>query len=281
MNTALNSRVVFDDFEVDSTRRVLLKQGQAIALNPKAFDLLLALIAQNGETVSKNDLLDLVWANQFVEEKNLTVQIVALRKALGERKDENRFIATIPGKGYKFVAPLKVQNSNSFVIETQKIERITIEEEIVETETKQLKGKGFAIRPFVFYILPLVFLLLIGGGYVWKNVGRTKTPLSVKRLTTHGTVHLAVLSPDGKFFAYSIREKGKYRTEIRIAQTDGSSNVALLQMNDVVYTPLAFSADSSWLYYVQGKPREANGEFFKTPVLGGVPQKIADRISNY
>lgn len=283
MKTARETRLCFGDFEVDATRRVLLKQGQAIHLNPKAFDLLLALIAQSGEIVSKNDLLDEVWENQFVEEKNLSVQIVALRKALGERKDENRFIATVPGKGYKFVAPLNAQNGNSLVIETQKIERITIEE-IEEPKNKQLKDKSFSFRTYAFYLLPFAILLLLVSFYAWKNIGRTTTnaPLSVKRLTTNGNVQIAVLSRDGKFFAYSIKEKGTYRTEIRLGQTDGSSDVALIPMNDSVNNPTTFSADGSWLYYVQSKPRESNnGTLYKTPVLGGVSQKLASRISNY
>src|SRR5262245_18185203 len=99
MKTAVETRYFFDEFEVDSTRRILLKNGQSVTLKPKTFHLLLALVQRQGEIFSKNDLLDAVWENQFVEEKNLTVHIAALRKALGERKDENRFIATVPGKG--------------------------------------------------------------------------------------------------------------------------------------------------------------------------------------
>ena len=94
----------FAEFELDTATRRLLKAGQPITLNPKAFDLLSVLVSEHGRILSKDELLETVWANQFVEENNLTVHISALRKIFGEKKGEHRFIATVPGKGYKFVA---------------------------------------------------------------------------------------------------------------------------------------------------------------------------------
>src|SRR5438046_7318671 len=97
----------FDDFVVDTVRRLLLRDGQPIALPPKAFDLLVALIDAAGEATTKDELLERVWPNQSVEEGNLTVHISALRKALGERRGENRYIVTVPGHGYQFVADVR------------------------------------------------------------------------------------------------------------------------------------------------------------------------------
>lgn len=98
----------FAEFEVDAAKRRLLKNAQTLSLNPKAFDLLLVLIENRGHIVTKEELLDKVWANQFVEENNLTVHISALRKIFGERKGEHQFIVTIPGKGYKFVHDVRL-----------------------------------------------------------------------------------------------------------------------------------------------------------------------------
>src|SRR5687767_6412578 len=106
MQTAVNTTISFGEFELDPLHRRLLKRGRTVALKPKSFDLLLALAENHGRVVSKNDLLDRVWKDQFVEENNLTVHVAALRKALGETKGENRYIVTVPGSGYKFVAEL-------------------------------------------------------------------------------------------------------------------------------------------------------------------------------
>lgn len=103
----------FADFEVDAKKRLLLKNAQTVSLNSKAFDLLLVLIENRGQIVSKEELFDKVWTNQFVEENNLTVHISALRKIFGEKKGEHQFIATIPGKGYKFVADVRLPFESS------------------------------------------------------------------------------------------------------------------------------------------------------------------------
>nr|MBA3633288.1 transcriptional regulator [Acidobacteriota bacterium] len=97
METLTVKTFSFGDFELDSAKRLLLKKGQAVSLNSKTFDLLLALVENHGQILSKDELLEKVWANQFVEENNLTVQISALRKIFGEKKGEHQFIVTVPG----------------------------------------------------------------------------------------------------------------------------------------------------------------------------------------
>ncbi len=94
----------FDDFRVDLSERVLYRDGKPIPLTPKAFDLLAALIAGAGRIIQKDELVNTVWKDAFVEEANLSVQISNLRKALGEKPDSNRFIETIPRRGYRFIA---------------------------------------------------------------------------------------------------------------------------------------------------------------------------------
>lgn len=98
----------FGDFELSGAKRLLLKRGEAVPMNSKTFDLLLALVENHGQILSKDELLERVWEGQFVEENNLSVQISALRKIFGEKKGEHQFIATIPGKGYKFVAEVRL-----------------------------------------------------------------------------------------------------------------------------------------------------------------------------
>lgn len=93
--------VRFERFELHPLQRRLLVDGQAAALGARAFDLLLALVQRAGDLVTKNELLDTVWAGLVVEEANLTVQISSLRKVLG-----GDIIATVPGRGYRFTAPL-------------------------------------------------------------------------------------------------------------------------------------------------------------------------------
>ena len=101
-------KITFGDFELDPRSRRLLRANQAIPLNAKALDLLLFLASNSGRVVSKDETLKAVWPDQVVEESNLAVQISAIRKALGDQKEEPRFLVTIPGKGYQFVAEVLV-----------------------------------------------------------------------------------------------------------------------------------------------------------------------------
>jgi DNA-binding winged helix-turn-helix (wHTH) protein/TolB-like protein len=96
----------FDEFVVDATRRTVERLGQPVALTSKALDTLLFLLEHHGTIVTKREIMDAVWANVAVEENNLTQQISALRKTFGEQPDEHRFIVTVPGTGYAFIAPL-------------------------------------------------------------------------------------------------------------------------------------------------------------------------------
>ena len=101
----------FGPFALDSARRVLSKHEQPVPLTPKAFDVLLALVEHRGEVLDKDQLMQRVWPDQAIEEGNLTVNVSALRKALGERVGEHRYVVTIPGRGYKFAAAVTVGES--------------------------------------------------------------------------------------------------------------------------------------------------------------------------
>ena len=96
----------FGAFRVDTLKRQLFRASMPVPLTSKAFDTLVSLLENSGETVSKIDLMNLVWGETAVEENNLTQQISILRRSLGERAGDHRFIVTVSGRGYCFVAPV-------------------------------------------------------------------------------------------------------------------------------------------------------------------------------
>lgn len=91
----------FGSFRVDPAKQLLLHEGEPVPLTPKAFQVLLVLVRRGNEIVTKDELMKAVWPDTFVEETNLSRNIFALRKALGET-EQNRFIVTVPGRGYRF-----------------------------------------------------------------------------------------------------------------------------------------------------------------------------------
>ena len=291
-NGEMKQTICFAEFELDTAHRRLMREGKQVVLNPRAFDLLVFLTENSGRVVTKDEILDGVWAGQFVEEANLTVQMSALRKALGEKKEAPQFLVTVPGKGYEFIADIR-NGSNDIVIEKHKFSRLVVEEELEEVNGRKEIGGGAnpRFRSFLFYGLPFAFLLFLGIGGFWavnKNShgvaadSATEKRPTIKKLTGSGKVGNAVLSPDGKFFAYAEYDKPNWETSIRLGQVDGGSDIVLRPADGVVYRVTEFSADGDWLYYTASEPRElSNATLYKMPVLGGVPQKLANGVSTY
>ena len=97
----------FGPFRVEGARRLVLREGEPVRLTGKAFDILLLLIQERGRLVSKDELMRRIWPDAVVEENNLTVNVSALRKALGESPGDRRYLVTVPGRGYQFVADVR------------------------------------------------------------------------------------------------------------------------------------------------------------------------------
>ncbi len=98
----------FGEFRADAAKRLLSRHdGVTVPLKPKVFETLLYLIQNNGKILDKDELMSAIWTDTIVEENNLSQNISILRRVFGEKHGENRFIATIPGHGYKFVAEVR------------------------------------------------------------------------------------------------------------------------------------------------------------------------------
>jgi len=127
----------FDSFRIDRVKRLLLRDGKPIPLNSKSFDTLLALVERHGQVINKDDLMKALWPDTSVEENNITQQISVVRKALGERAGEHRYVVTVPGRGYSFVADVREQcNGNTNLI----VEEHTRGSITVDVEEEQGNG---------------------------------------------------------------------------------------------------------------------------------------------
>jgi DNA-binding winged helix-turn-helix (wHTH) protein len=94
----------FGEFRIEAAKRLLLRNGAPVPLRPRVFDTLLHLVESRGRVVEKDELMRTLWPDTVVEENNLNQNISTLRRVLGEKSGENRYIATIPGSGYSFIA---------------------------------------------------------------------------------------------------------------------------------------------------------------------------------
>src|SRR6202000_821069 len=147
----------FGPFRVDPEKETLLREGEPVPLTPKTFQILLVLMRNNKEVVSKDDLMKMVWPDTFVEEANLSRNIFMLRKALGESAQDHRYIVTVPGRGYRLAENVHLVPGQELAIASAR--HSTVQIDIKET------------RPWAGIAVSAVVLLAAAGG-LWRLLHR-------------------------------------------------------------------------------------------------------------
>jgi Tol biopolymer transport system component len=273
LNNDLNNIISFAEFEMDTAQRRLRRGGQTIALNSKAFDLLIFFAGSGGKIVSKEEILNSVWEDKFVEEANLVVQISNLRKALGEQKNAPRFLVTIPGKGYKFVADTNV-NGNNLVFETHTVSELIIEQE-EEISFDRLKSSKKNTLSWKWLSFAGVALLTVAtAGWFWsRNTSAIKDrQVKLTKLTTSGKVFAAAMSPDGNFAVFSQKEDAGESLWLR--QLDAGTEKRIVEPQPLEYIGLTVSPDNKFIYASVFSKNEIDPQIQKIPLLGGAAQQI-------
>lgn len=165
MSLPENKFYAFGDFRLDSGKRLLFDgSGEVVPLMPKAFDTLLYLIQNSGRIIEKDEILSSVWADTVVEENNLTQNISVLRRIFGEKPGEHRYIVTVPGRGYKFVAAVgDLPEDDQSEIEGLKFEKNEDVTPHSETPTSKSNGQTTTrIWPAAVLISLIVGLAFLG-----------------------------------------------------------------------------------------------------------------------
>jgi DNA-binding winged helix-turn-helix (wHTH) protein/TolB-like protein len=138
----------FGEFRLDPEKHRLLRNGEIIAVTPKAVETLRVLIERPGRLVERSELMNSVWHDVAVEDGNLTVTISMLRKALGEDGNDRKFIETVPRLGYKFVADVRevVEEVPALVVERQTLSRLVIDD-VISLGRRKAAGPASLLLP--------------------------------------------------------------------------------------------------------------------------------------
>jgi DNA-binding winged helix-turn-helix (wHTH) protein len=280
----------FDNFRLDAANRQLLRDERPVVLSSKAFDLLLALIESSGRLLTKEELFDRVWPEQAVEESNLTVHVSAIRKALGDSRQNPRYLFTVPGHGYRFAgAVFNLDEVDELEVETETFSRIVVEREEADAPEVPAAGSAPALihrggtrRKARAATAALLGLLLLAGTGDWlsrrwdQNRGQQPQAvappparqITMRRFTTAGGVHFRVaISPDGKSLVYLQRIRGKHSPWL--GQIESNSNVQINQPSHSLYGSLVFAPDGGSIYFNLQDDNHPQWTLLRMPVLGG------------
>ena len=178
MNKVLKELYEFGGFRLDSAERLLSRDGEAVPLAPKTFDLLLALVDQPGRLLDRDTLLKAVWPDTFVEDNNLADNISRLRKALGEGENGQKFIETVPKRGYRFVVDVRKGRD-------REVERIGHAPATTDEGRPAYRNRS----PARLALVVCVVFALTGAG-AWLNL-RVKKSAELDLLRFKGDFHLS------------------------------------------------------------------------------------------
>ncbi len=297
----------FGPFRISATDRLLLRDGQPVALTSKAFDTLLVLVQRSGHLVEKGELMERVWPDTFVEEGTLVQNIFTLRRVLGEAQGGHQYIETIPKRGYCFIAPVRALQAGSprLILEEHTVSNFVIEENEGSIDPDSLiksgavgarglqsaasaentwratatKTKRNSSRRTLVSVGALVLLAVAGFG-LYKLARKQKGAIPagffqtsrISKLTRNGKSVEAAISPDAKYVAYVLDDAGGQSLWLR--QTAGAGNVQIVPPDEGRYLGLTFSRDSNWIYYVK------ENVLYRTPALGGASQRLISGVGS-
>jgi Tol biopolymer transport system component/DNA-binding winged helix-turn-helix (wHTH) protein len=301
----------FGPFRLDTGERVLLRAGALVPLTPKALDTLIALVRNGGHVLEKEELLKAVWPDTFVEEATLAQNVFTLRKALGNGQgDGQRYIETIPRRGYRFIAPVRElpyededaphvteahnlnaqidapaasgeQPTRADVLTSPTFASAETDVQILAPPQRSRLG-ALVIAAALVCVLALAVLVLL------KFVVRRQTApaqvntqaMKLTRLPINGRVVAATISPDGRVVAYLTEEAGAQSIWVRQTTTT-SSPQQIVPPGDMNLAAINFARSGEFVYYAAW-PRDGSQPpaLYQVPAFGGTPKKLLAHINS-
>ncbi len=266
----------FGPFRLEPATRRLLRQGEPLALTPKAFDTLLFLVQNRERVVEKEEVLRRLWPDTVVEESNLAQNVFTLRKTLGDTPEGARFIATVPRRGYRFVAPVThARNALSLASPAAPA---------AADSTPAASRRGRSILRLGKALLALVAVVaLLFAGYFAGSSKRAPEPEQPKltRLTfRRGIVRNARFAPDGRSVVYSAQWES-YPSQLFLSRPDSPESMTLDEppadlMAVSATGELALGLRPTVLAHQMGEFRTLG----RAPLTGGVPREVLDDVES-
>ena len=310
----------FGRYRVDVVERLLLRDGQVVPLPPKIFETLLVLVENGGHLLEKDELIRRLWPDSFVEESSLSQNVFQLRKVLGEGNAEERYIETVPKRGYRFVAAVREvrhvgaevlagprpepRPESRFVLVrgdgedeaglpgTSEFDEVAAapeapapeEREEAPAQVETLRRSRSRARAAAALAGTLVLGAALAYGLYRFARGEASgggDPFQRMRLTR--------LSAAGQASYPALSPDGRYLAYVAesaagqslwVRQVVTAGGVQIVPPAEVDYQGVAFSRDGNFVYYTARERGSLEGALHQIPVLGGAARKIIDDVDS-
>src|SRR6516164_3212056 len=263
--TEMPNPIRFGPFEVWSDTQTLRKNGTRLKLPTQAIEILLILLRNPGRVTTREELKQRLWPDVSCGDfdHGLNVAVNRLREALGDSSENPRFVETLPRRGYRFIGPITVNETDAAVAHN------------AEDRSTSRPGPAATRRALLASAFLGVLILLAAGGlwiYKRRETPAAPTQRTLTRLTfDDGLQFGATWSPDSRFLAYSSDRGGRF--DIWVQQVSGGEPVQVTKGPGDKWQP-DWSPDGKYIAY---RSEEGDGGLFIIPVLGGagMERKIA------
>lgn len=287
MNASASCIYEFDEFCIDMEKRVLLHNGQIVPLTPKVLETLIQLVQHHGQILKKDELMQAIWPDTVVEENNLNQNISVLRRVFKERNGNDRYILTVPGTGYRFVARVEILNgareatsttvgfpSSTAVVEEK--EDFPLAERIEKAETKGRLKIGLAIG------MPL--LLLLAAFAIWRSEPQLPTVTNIVQITNDGKAKLPKNQPATDGVRLYFVEGTPWTTGSGIAQQSivGGETTWITTSLKEALAIYDISPDRSKLLVANGAAANPNlaSDVWIQPLPAGAPHRVGTILAS-
>jgi Tol biopolymer transport system component/DNA-binding winged helix-turn-helix (wHTH) protein len=256
---------VTGDLRVDARRARLFRGDEVVPLEPKVFDVLCYLVEHRDRLVTKEELLDTIWANTFVTPNALTRTVAQLRKSLDDDPHNARYIETVARRGYRFIAPVEVVTDTA-----EGNGDVSPSDRPTRPSARLVLLAAFAVAA----LLAIAGVIVMSGRRPAVEEQQASTAASnvkLDRVTTRGGYNgWPSISPDGSRVAYVSDQSGSLEIHV-IGLTAGSRDLAITRDGGQNIQP-AWSPDGQWIAY---HSRRRDG-IWVVPSTGGTPVQISD-----
>ncbi len=152
-------RYAFDNFEIEPANRTLLRDGKTVLMTGKVFDVLLVFAENPGRLLEKDEMIERVWGDSFVEEGNLARNVSTLRKALGDEGKEHKYITTVQGRGYRFIADVAAVNGAGSAATVEETGQTPQTKDLADsTDTKHFSKKWLWVIPLAVLLIAAIWI---------------------------------------------------------------------------------------------------------------------------